>query len=79
MVNNARPLAVYDMDSLAIHFAPYFYCGQELEVIPEGKNAAARIKGVCPNSAASRYLAGRAPVWLLIATVATFYIAGPLL
>lgn len=79
MANTARPLAVYDMDSPAIHFAPYAYCGKELEVIPKGYNAAARIKGVCTDSAASRYLAGRASMWLPIALVATYYIAGPLL
>lgn len=84
------PSAVYDMDTPAIHFAHYANCGTNLQEIPEGKNAAAQFKGECseddiPNetedddSAASRYTVGGAPMWLSVALVAAYHVAGPFL
>jgi hypothetical protein len=50
--------AVFDITSQAIHFAPYVNCGTNLQAIPVGMNAAAKIQGECtapkPNAANGR-------------------------
>lgn len=40
-------LAVFDMDTPALHFAHYANCGTNLQEIPTGDNAAARFEGEC--------------------------------
>lgn len=85
-----RLSAVYDMDTPAIHFAHYANCGTNLQEIPKGKNAVAQFKGECsiddiPNetwaddddSAAPRYAVGGTFMWMSVALVAAYHIAGP--
>ena len=89
-------LAVYDMDTPAIHFAHYANCGTNLQEIPTGDNAAARFKGECSEDdipsdasasdndeddedAASHCAVGGSLMWVSVALVAAYHIAGPFL
>ena len=62
--------AVFDIDSGAIHFAPYVNCGTNLQAIPTGTNAAANFTGECTagaKNAASGISITAAGKWLAAA------------
>lgn len=82
------------METPAIHFAHYANCGTNLQEIPKGKNAAAQFKGECSDddipsdvttddddddSGSSRYAGGGPSMWMSVALIVAYQIAGPFL